>query len=79
MRQFIAFASSAVRALVQVGPGSAQWSTLSQSACVFGNCEGAFVILPDQEAALRTSDFQARYAMGIMEGLEEYFRELGTR
>ena len=42
-------------------------------------CEGAFVILPDQEAALRTSDFQARYAMGIMEGLEEYFRELGTR
>ena len=42
-------------------------------------CEGAFVILPDQEAALRTSDFQARYAMGILEGLEEYFRDLGTR
>lgn len=42
-------------------------------------CEGAFVILPDQEAALRTPEFQARYAMGILEGLEEYFKELGAR
>jgi N-acetylmuramoyl-L-alanine amidase len=39
-------------------------------------CEGAFVIMPDQEAALRTPEFQARYAQGIVDGLEEYFRWL---
>ena len=42
-------------------------------------CEGAFVIVPDQEAALRTPEFQSRYAIGILEGLEEYFRELSPR
>lgn len=39
-------------------------------------CEGAFVILPEQEAALRTQEFQQRYARGILHGLEEYFRDL---
>lgn len=39
-------------------------------------CEGAFIILPDQEAALRTSEFQSRYALGIIEGLEQFFRGL---
>lgn len=39
-------------------------------------CEGAFIIMPAQEAALRTSEFQARYARGIVEGLESYFRSL---
>ncbi len=39
-------------------------------------CEGAFVILPDQEAALRTAEFQSRYAIGILEGLETWFRSL---
>jgi N-acetylmuramoyl-L-alanine amidase len=42
-------------------------------------CEGAFVIMPDQEAALRTPEFQERYARGVAEGLESYFRTLGTR
>lgn len=41
-------------------------------------CEGAFVILPDQEAALRTPEFQSRYAIGILEGLEEWFRSLAA-
>lgn len=41
-------------------------------------CEGAFMILPDQEAALRTSEFQSRYALGILEGLEQYFRGLAS-
>lgn len=41
--------------------------------------EGAFVILPDQEAALRTPEFQSRYAIGILEGLEDYFRSLSPR
>jgi N-acetylmuramoyl-L-alanine amidase len=41
--------------------------------------EGAFVIIPEQEAALRTTEFQARYAEGIVEGLEEYFRWLRSQ
>ncbi|HZI99953.1 MAG TPA: N-acetylmuramoyl-L-alanine amidase [Gemmatimonadaceae bacterium] len=36
--------------------------------------EGAFIIMPDQEAALRTPEYQARYAQGIVDGLEAYFR-----
>ena len=41
-------------------------------------CEGAFVIMPDQEAALRTPEYQQRYARGIADGLENYFRSLGA-
>ena len=41
--------------------------------------EGAFVIIPEEEAALRTPEFQARYAQGIVEGLEEYFRWLAKQ
>jgi N-acetylmuramoyl-L-alanine amidase len=39
-------------------------------------CEGAFMMMPDQEAALRTPEFQEAYARGIVEGLEAYFRSL---
>lgn len=39
-------------------------------------CEGAFLMIPEQEAALRTSQFQERYAMGVLEGLERYFSAL---
>jgi N-acetylmuramoyl-L-alanine amidase len=42
-------------------------------------CEGAFIMLPDQEAALRTPEFQERYARGVADGLEEYFRALPNR
>ena len=43
-------------------------------------CEGAFLMFPDQEHALRTPEFQRAYALGIAEGLESYFRSLaGTR
>jgi N-acetylmuramoyl-L-alanine amidase len=42
-------------------------------------CEGAFVIIPEQEAALRDEAFQRRYAAGIVEGLEEYFRSFAGR
>jgi N-acetylmuramoyl-L-alanine amidase len=41
-------------------------------------CEGAFLMLPEQEAALRTPEFQERYARGIVDGLEEYFRGLAS-
>lgn len=42
-------------------------------------CEGAFLIIPEQEAALRTPAFQQAYADGIADGLETYFRSLATR
>lgn len=41
--------------------------------------EGAFVIVPEQEAALRTPGFQERYARGIAEGIEAYFRRLAEQ
>jgi N-acetylmuramoyl-L-alanine amidase len=41
-------------------------------------CEGAFVIVPQQEAALRTAAFQEAYARGLADGLRAYFRALGT-
>ncbi|HKO15758.1 MAG TPA: N-acetylmuramoyl-L-alanine amidase [Gemmatimonadaceae bacterium] len=40
--------------------------------------EGAFVIIPEQEAALQTAEFQERYARGIADGLEQYFRRLAA-
>ncbi len=41
-------------------------------------CEGAFVIVPQQEAALRTAAFQDAYARGLAAGLTRYFRGLGA-
>ena len=38
--------------------------------------EGLFVIIPEQEAAMRDPGFQARYAEAIVAGLERYFRSL---
>ena len=40
--------------------------------------EGAYVIVPEQEAALRTPEFQEAYALAIVEGLEAWFRALGA-
>ena len=40
--------------------------------------EGAFIIMPDQEAAMRTPEYQQRYAQGIVDGLEAYFRSLAS-
>jgi N-acetylmuramoyl-L-alanine amidase len=38
--------------------------------------EGAFVIMPDQEAALRTPTYQEAYATAIFHGLQTYFASL---
>ena len=38
--------------------------------------EGAFVIMPDQEAAIRTPEYQDAYARAIVQGLEGYFASL---
>ncbi|MEP7066919.1 MAG: N-acetylmuramoyl-L-alanine amidase [Gemmatimonadota bacterium] len=42
-------------------------------------CEGAFLMIPEQENALRTPGFQRLYAAAIVDGLESYFRSLPTR
>ncbi len=39
--------------------------------------EGLFVIMPEQEAAMRNPAFQRRYAQAIVDGLEAYFRTFG--
>jgi N-acetylmuramoyl-L-alanine amidase len=36
--------------------------------------EGGFIIMPEQEAAMRTEWFQERYARAVADGLEAYFR-----
>lgn len=41
--------------------------------------EGAFVIIPEQESALRDVGYQRRYAEGIVAGLESYFRDLAQQ
>ncbi|MGQ0641947.1 MAG: N-acetylmuramoyl-L-alanine amidase family protein [Gemmatimonadaceae bacterium] len=42
-------------------------------------CEGAFLMIPEQEAWLRTAEFQQAYARGVADGLERYFRSTGVR
>lgn len=37
--------------------------------------EGAFLMLPDQENAAKTAEYQDAYARSIVEGLEQFFRE----
>ena len=38
--------------------------------------EGAYGIMPDQEAAMRTPQYQDAYATSILRGLESYFASL---
>lgn len=40
--------------------------------------EGAFIMMPDQEHALKTAEYQDAYARSIVEGLEQFFREIGA-
>jgi N-acetylmuramoyl-L-alanine amidase len=37
--------------------------------------EGLYLMLPDQEAALRSADGRRRYAQAVLDGLREYLRE----
>jgi N-acetylmuramoyl-L-alanine amidase len=36
--------------------------------------EGLFLMLPDQEHALRTAEGRRRYAEGVVEGLDRFLR-----
>ncbi|HEU4996856.1 MAG TPA: N-acetylmuramoyl-L-alanine amidase [Gemmatimonadaceae bacterium] len=38
--------------------------------------EGGFIIVPEQENAMRTEAFQERYARAVVDGLEAYFRKV---
>ncbi len=41
--------------------------------------EGGFLMIPEQESAMRTEAFQERYARAVADGLEKYFRALRSR
>jgi N-acetylmuramoyl-L-alanine amidase len=41
--------------------------------------EGVFIIMPDQEAAMRTPTYQEAYATAIVRGLESYFASLARK
>jgi len=41
--------------------------------------EGAFVIMPDQEAGMRTPTYQEAYAAALLRGLETYFASLAQK
>jgi N-acetylmuramoyl-L-alanine amidase len=41
--------------------------------------EGLFMMLPDQEAALRSEEGQRLYAEGVFEGVEAFLRERAVR
>ncbi|HET7372914.1 MAG TPA: N-acetylmuramoyl-L-alanine amidase [Gemmatimonadaceae bacterium] len=41
-------------------------------------CEGAFLMVPEQENAVKTPEFQERYARGVADGIEAYFRTFAT-
>jgi len=42
-------------------------------------CEGAFLMVPEQENAVKNAEFQERYARGVADGVEAYFRLFATR
>lgn len=42
-------------------------------------CEGAFLMIPEQEALLRTAEFQQAYANGVADGVERYFARMVRR
>ena len=42
-------------------------------------CEGAFLMVPEQENALKVPEFQERYARGVADGVEAYFRTFAPR
>ncbi|HMA23689.1 MAG TPA: N-acetylmuramoyl-L-alanine amidase [Gemmatimonadaceae bacterium] len=42
-------------------------------------CEGAFLMVPEQENAVKTPEFQQRFARGVADGIEAYFRLFAQR
>jgi len=42
-------------------------------------CEGLFMTLPDQEAALRTKEGQELYAKGVYEGIVDFLKSVNGK
>jgi N-acetylmuramoyl-L-alanine amidase len=38
--------------------------------------EGGYMMIPEQENAMKTEPFQERYARAVADGLEAYFRSI---
>jgi N-acetylmuramoyl-L-alanine amidase len=41
--------------------------------------EGVFLMVPEQENAAKTPEFQDRYARAVADGVEAYFRTFAQR
>jgi N-acetylmuramoyl-L-alanine amidase len=41
-------------------------------------CEGAFIIIPEQEEAIRTPQFQTAYATAVADGLQRFFSSMAA-
>ncbi len=41
-------------------------------------CEGAFIMIPEQEAQLKTPEFQLAYATAVADGLQRYFASVAA-
>src|SRR5581483_6058837 len=42
-------------------------------------CEGLFMMIPEQENAVKVVQFQERYARGVADGIEAYFRLMALK
>lgn len=61
--------------LADLGIGRASLALARPSWLPAALTEGAFMMIPAQEAGLRNPDFSEAYARGVLEGLREFVRE----
>ena len=60
--------------LRDLGPGRGDYALVRNPWMPSALTEGAFMMIPEQEALLRSEDGQWRYARGIVRGIEEFLR-----
>jgi N-acetylmuramoyl-L-alanine amidase len=61
--------------LADLGIGRASLAVARATWMPAALTEGAFMMIPDQEAGLRNPAFQDAYARGVLEGLRDFLRE----
>ncbi len=64
--------------LRDLGPGRGDLALVRPSWMPAVLCEGLFMMLPEQEAALRSPEGQRLYALAIRDGLVEFLRDVAT-
>lgn len=61
--------------LADLGFGRASLALARPSWLPAALTEGAFMMIPEQEAGLRNPEYSEAYALGVLEGLREFLRE----